>query len=196
MSIPIIIIAAGASNRLGQPKQLLKLNGETLLNRSIQEAAKVSEHIIVVLGSHFSEISKTIENRNVTIIHNENCAEGMASSIREGVLLCIDAPKLIISICDQPYLTADIFEKLIAFSNLTAKPIIASDYGGAIGVPILFNKEIFQHLLELKGDKGAKTLLPKYKGKIGEVPFDNGQIDIDTQDEWEKVQADFSKKKV
>lgn len=196
MSIPIIIIAAGASNRLGQPKQLLKLQGETLLNRTINEAAKVSERIIVVLGAHFQDISKTITNNSVTIIHNETWAEGMASSIREGLLLCLDAPRVIISICDQPYLTGDIFEKLIAFSNLTGKPIVASDYGGVLGVPILFEKEIFEQLLELKGDKGARSILPKYKGEIGEVPFEKGEIDIDTIEEWENVQNDFHKKRV
>ncbi len=183
MSIPIIIIAAGKSARLGSPKQLIKISKETLLNNTIKKASFVSNNILVILGAKCLEITKTITNKSVKIVYNENWPDGMASSIKLGVLHFIDVPKLIISVCDQPYLTTEIFERLISFSNLTNKPIIASNYGPHIGVPMLFNNQIFDDLLGLKGDIGAKAILDKYAGSIGEIDFPNGDIDIDTKED-------------
>jgi molybdenum cofactor cytidylyltransferase len=183
--IPIIILAAGSSSRLGQPKQLLEYEGETLLNRTIRIASEVSDDIIVVLGSRFQEISKTISNKNVQIIFNESWETGMASSIIEGLKTRLSAEKVIISLCDQPYLNTSIFESLILEEKLTQSPIIASNYSNQIGVPILFNKLIYNDLLALKGDKGARSILPKYNDSIGQIDFPNGAIDIDTVEDWE-----------
>lgn len=180
-----MILAAGSSIRLGQPKQLLEYEGETLLNRTIRFANEVSNDIVVVLGARFQEIYKTISNKNVQIIFNENWETGMASSIVAGLKTRLNTEKVIVSLCDQPYLTQTIFENLISSEKSTNKPIVASNYSNQIGVPILFNQLIYNDLLGLKGDKGARSILPKYKDSIAEIDFPNGAIDIDTIEEWE-----------
>jgi molybdenum cofactor cytidylyltransferase len=183
--IPIIILAAGISSRLGQPKQLLEYEGETLLNRTIRVANEVSDDVVVVLGARFQEISQTVLNKNVQIIFNENWESGMASSVIEGIKTHLNAEKVIISLCDQPYLNTSIFESLILEEKSSRKPIIASNYGNQIGVPILFNQLVYNDLLSLKGDKGARSILPKYNDSIGQIDFPNGAIDIDTVEDWE-----------
>ena len=183
--IPIIIVAAGSSSRLGQAKQLLEYEDETLLNCTIRNASEVSNDVIVVLGARFQEISQTISNKNVQIIFNENWEWGMASSVITGLGTRLNSEKVIVSICDQPYLTSTIFENLISAEKLTNKPIITSNYGHQIGVPILFNQFIYKDLLALKGDKGARSILPKYKDSIATIDFSNGDFDIDTIEDWE-----------
>ncbi|MES2797738.1 MAG: nucleotidyltransferase family protein [Bacteroidota bacterium] len=183
--IPIIILAAGESKRLGRAKQLLEYKGETLLNRTIRMANEVSRDIIVVLGARLEEISQSISNKNVQIVLNENWETGMASSVIAGLRTRLKAEKVILSLCDQPYLTPTIFENLIAVEESSQKSIIASNYGNEIGVPMLFNQLIYNDLLALKGDKGARAILQKYEGSIAAIDFPDGDIDIDTIEEWE-----------
>ncbi len=183
--IPIIILAAGSSSRLGQPKQLLQYQGQTLLNRTISLAAEVSKNISVVLGANYSLISSSIISTNCNIVFNELWEQGMSTSIQKGLQKYAEAEKIIITLCDQPYLSANILLALIAKSNQTDLPIVASNYGTEIGVPILFKKLLFNDLMSLKGEKGARAILPKYTSSMAEIPFPNGEIDIDTIDDWQ-----------
>lgn len=183
--IPIIILAAGSSSRLGQPKQLLQCQGQTLLNRTISLSSEVSNNISVVLGANYPLIASSITNTNCKIIFNELWEQGMATSIQKGLQNNLDADKVIITLCDQPYLSANILRRLIDSANLTELPIIASNYGNKIGVPILFKKLIFNDLMSLKGEKGARSILPKYTDSIAEIPFPKGEIDIDTIEDWQ-----------
>jgi molybdenum cofactor cytidylyltransferase len=183
--IPIIILAAGSSSRLGQPKQLLQCQGQTLLNRTISLSSEVSNNISVVLGANYPLIASSITNTNCKIIINEFWEIGMSTSIQKGLQNNLDADKVIITLCDQPYLSANILRRLIDSANQTELPIIASNYGNKIGVPILFKKLIFNDLMSLKGEKGARAILPKYTGFIAEIPFPKGEIDIDTIEDWQ-----------
>jgi molybdenum cofactor cytidylyltransferase len=184
----IIILAAGSSSRLGQPKQLLSIEGETLLNRTIRFATEVSTQIIVVLGAYFEVISKSITNKSVLIIENIAWETGMASTIKAGLSKCLEAENVIICLCDQPYLSGSIFENLIKHKSKTNLAIVASEYSGKIGVPILFNKLIFNDLMNLEGEKGASSILKNLKENIAAISFPNGEIDIDTFEDWEYFQ--------
>lgn len=183
--IPIIILAAGSSSRLGQPKQLLQCQGQTLLNRTISLSSKVSNNISIVLSTNYPLIASSITNTNCKIIFNELWEQGMATSIQKGLQNNLEADKIIITLCDQPFLSEGILNNLIDKSNQTELPIIASNYGDEIGVPILFKKLIFNDLMSLKGEKGARSILPKYTGSIAEIPFPKGEIDIDTIEDWQ-----------
>ncbi len=193
--IAVIILAAGSSSRLGQPKQLLKINGETLLNRTIRFASEVSNEIIVVLGANFNIILPTITNKSIEIVENENWETGMSSSVIAGLGKCLDADNIIICLCDQPYLTSSIFENLIECNKSTSLPIIACSYLGQIGVPILFKSLMFNALLNLNGDKGAKSILNNHKESIVCIPFFNGEIDVDTLEDWENYNQEINKSK-
>jgi Uncharacterized MobA-related protein len=191
METRILIVAAGNSSRLGEPKQLLKYNGKTLLRNVVEEAIKVSDSVIVVTGSGHSQISKEIENIEVNIIENVKWNEGMGSSIKMGITQLVnefpDVQNIIISVCDQPFIEASVFSNLIQMQKDSQKGIVAAKYSETLGTPVLFTKKYFAELLKLSGREGAKKMLQKFKNDIAEINFEKGAIDIDTQSDYQKL---------
>lgn len=179
----IIILAAGASTRLGKPKQLLPWRGTTLLQHAINEARPIDAQPIVVLGANATEIEPTIQHAR--IIHNPHWKEGIASSIRAGLENL--KSQVILMVCDQPFVSTAVLSELILAHQKTGKPIIASAYAGTVGIPALFHHTLFPQLLDLKGDTGAKKLMQQHSGDTWPVPFPMGHIDIDTAEEYDAI---------
>lgn len=184
----VIILAAGSSSRLGQPKQNLIYQGQTLLQKTIETAiAAGCSPVMVVLGANAEVISPTIKNLPATIIHNPAWQQGMASSISLGIArLQKTAPQVtsvILMLADQPFVNPQLISELIKAQ--TQKGIVACAYNGTTGAPVLFNKIYFNELLLLKGHEGAKKLLSKYAGDVFTIPFALGSIDIDTAEDYE-----------
>ena len=183
----IIILAAGGSQRLGQPKQLLKRDESTLLNYTIEQASYSEEiDVFVALGGNQSVIQPTIA-KEIPILVNDNWKDGIGSSISNS-LKKIDLEGyhgIIISVCDQPYISSKIFADLIfAFENVGSS-IIISKYKIANGPPSLFGKKHYPSLLTLSGDNGAKEIVKQNLNEVGYVLFEEGDIDIDTVSDLE-----------
>ena len=188
----IIILAAGNSSRFGSTKQLLHFNGKTLLQHAIQEATGAGAALIVVVtGAHADEILKGIKNEKIEIVFNKDWEQGMASGIviglREAITLKNELEKVIITVCDQPFVSSSLFEQLFEKQNKSGKHIVASAYADTIGTPALFTKKYFDALMGLTGDQGAKILLKKYSDDLATVDFPDGYIDIDTQADYENL---------
>ncbi len=187
-----IILAAGSSRRLGGIKQLLHFNGKTLLQHTIDEAIKAgAQPVMVVTGAHAKEVSASVDNRDVEIVFNENWEQGIASGIAAGVRSMIAAHKnienIIIAVCDQPFVTAALFGQLFETQKNSSGHIVASAYADTIGIPVLFTRKYFDHLLDLKGDEGAKKILMTCRRDVATVDFPLGHIDIDTPDNYENL---------
>jgi molybdenum cofactor cytidylyltransferase len=182
-----VVLAAGASTRLGEPKQLVKLRGETLLARSLRVAAEAEcSPVVVVLGA---EHTRVIENScfvDVEIVVNENWIEGMGSSIRLGVrqleTLARDARGVVLMTCDQPAVTAQHL-RLIAAQN----ELKASYYEGRRGIPAYLPAEYFGRLTMLRGDVGARELL--VDARCEELL--HGELDVDTAGDLERAKLLF-----
>jgi molybdenum cofactor cytidylyltransferase len=183
-----IILAAGESSRLGQPKQNLLFNGQTLLQRTVNSAQQSKcKPVIVVLGANNDAI--TIP-RGVTVLYNKDWREGMASSIRTAISEInkdISVDKTIIMLCDQPFVSTELLNILIDKQTETSKLIVASAYSGTTGAPVLFARSLFAELLLLQGREGAKKILQAHPNEIVTVPFGQGSIDIDTPGDYEKL---------
>ncbi len=184
-SIPAIILAAGASRRLGQPKQLVRCEGETLLERAIRMAGESgAAPLIVVLGANREQISSFVKLDCATTIFNPHWEWGIASSIHAG-LEAVEglSPELqgaLILPCDQVRLSADHLRALISAFVLEAHlSIAASTYADVLGIPAVFPRAAFPELMALEGDKGARALLLNPPCLVIEVPFAGGEIDID-----------------
>lgn len=184
----LIILAAGESSRLGQPKQNLVFNGQTFLQHAV-ESGRLSKckPLIVVLGSN-SEKIKPIAG--TITLYNKDWQEGMASSIRIAIGeinkdSSID--NVIIMLCDQPFVSATLLNTLIDKKIETGKPIVACTYNGTRGVPALFDRALFAELLSLQGPEGAKKILMAHANEIATIPFEQGGIDIDTPDDFEQL---------
>jgi molybdenum cofactor cytidylyltransferase len=178
MNVPAVILAAGASRRMGQPKQLALLDNETLLERTAKLCKEGGLHpIIVVLGASAEAILGQVSLIDVMVVMNETWNEGMASSIRVGVsVLPPNVQGCVILTCDMPAVTAEHLNKLARCTELTA-----SSYTQRRGVPAYFPKALFGKLLGLQGDMGARGLLAEGQ----EIALAGGGLDIDTPKDLE-----------
>ncbi len=163
MSVTIVVLAAGASKRLGHPKQLVQIDDETLLARAFRIASAVAPTIVVTRREFaFGEA-----------IVNEHPEEGMASSIRLGVAAC-DGDVLLMT-CDQPHVTSEHLRALID----AGAPIAATAYSGIAGVPAFFARELREELLALQGDVGARNIIEAHRNVVVMIPLPEAELDVD-----------------
>ena len=172
--IPAIILAAGASRRLGEPKQLLRHQGQTLLRRAVA-AAGACAPVLVVTGCRAEAMAAELAGLEVQVVVNPGWEEGMASSIRAGVAALPEGWEAVLFlVCDQPAVDAALVGRLI--SAWSGAPV-ACAYDGVLGIPALLPARFRDRLLGLAGDRGARSLLGE-PGVVA-VPFPEGAWDVD-----------------
>lgn len=231
----IIILAAGSSSRLGQPKQLLSYQHKSLLQHTIDAAKNIRDAIVVlILGGNYAAIAEQTGLSGLNVMYNADWEEGMSSSIRAGLSALLresadqnpkfdgavspegslsndhtlmnskgqpevsarymgsdakntDLEGVILTVCDQPFLSSAVLQALLDEVHESGKSIVASAYNGTFGTPVYFGRQYFQDLLALKGRQGAKMLLKKYEAQVASLPFEKGEIDIDTLEDYQKL---------
>lgn len=191
-NVVVILLAAGASSRLGRPKQLLAYRNQTLFEYSLQTAiGSQAQSVIVVLGDKAEALRKNIQDGNVHVVVNGEWQEGMASSIRYGIKamseIAPDAEGIILMVCDQPFVTSALLNELIETHKKTGKQIVACGYDNTFGPPVFFHQSLFEELLQLKGDIGARGIVRQHTDLVGVVPFPEGTFDIDTEADYERI---------
>lgn len=189
--IGIIVLAGGKSSRLGQPKQLLDIQGKPLIQHVVDRAlASLLGPVIVISGAYAERLPMI---PNVDIVHNPDWEEGMASSIRRAVhyvqKVYPDIDGLMILVADQPYLDSAVLNEMGVLQKENGYIAVAASYKDQLGTPILFHRSLWTELLLLKGDVGAKKILNQIKDKIGIVPFEKGLYDIDTIADYESFKS-------
>jgi molybdenum cofactor cytidylyltransferase len=191
-----ILLAAGASRRLGQPKQLLPIEGEPLVVRAARAALAVPVWpVIVVLGANAPLIRPLLLPLPVLIAENPEWSEGMASSIRCGVATLesfsrsIDS--VVIAACDQPAMTAEVLSRLIEAYRKAGRSICAARYRSRLGVPAVFDRRWFPSLATLSGDTGARGLLAEADARGDAAAIDLPELahDIDEPGDYERARA-------
>lgn len=186
----IIILAAGASSRLGRAKQLLLFNGKSLLRHALEAALGTSaDRIVVVTGAYHDSLLPELEMPDLLVVRNDDWKEGMASSIRLGMeMLLNEEPALsaiLIILSDQPLIRAHHLNQLIAGVQNEGFNLAATEYNKIRGVPACFGRELFQELRTLKGDRGAYHLFNS--GSVKVIPSAFASIDIDTAEDYKKL---------
>ena len=187
-STAALVLAAGASTRLGEPKQLVRLGEETLLDRTVRIANEAGlMPIVVVLGAAAKRVEEGCDLRSVWVVVHAGWAEGMGSSIRAGMELVQGFPEVsgaVVMTCDMPGVTPGHLQGLIP----ETEEIVASTYEGRQGVPAYFPRATFPELLELRGDAGARTILLRARTRM----LAGGEMDVDTVADVERLRADWS----
>ncbi|MEH2287831.1 nucleotidyltransferase family protein [Nostoc sp.] len=191
-TVAIMILAAGASTRMGTPKQLLFYQGRSLLQYITEMAiASVCQPVVVVLGANAEQIHPQIQQLPVRVVKNLDWACGMSASIKSGIEFLNNLPQqieaVVITLCDQPFVSHQIINQLVDTYYLTKKPIIACEYGDTLGVPALFNQAFFLELATLKETSGAKKVINNNLNEVFSIPFPLGNIDIDTPKDYEQL---------
>jgi len=190
--IGAVILAAGNSSRLGQPKQLLRISGKSLVRRIIDAASKARcSPITVVTGGDHELIERELKDERVMIVQNKNWRHGIGTSIRAGVEKLVenvqDLQAVVLLVCDQPFVAAGTIKSLIKLREKTNKSIVASSYEDTLGVPALFDRSFFPELLSLGNEAGAKSIILRNRKGVAQFAFPEGKIDIDTSKDWEKL---------
>ena len=187
-----VILAAGGSSRLGQPKQLLAFRGATLIQRAVRAAAEAGcDPVIVVTGEIGDAIRSEIGERSgIVIVENAEWRSGIGTSIRCGLeQLPGSVEAVVLLTCVQPFVDGAVVRTLIAERQRTGKAIVASSYASTLGVPALFDRSCFDALLTLPVAAGAKSLIETRRGDTASIAFEEGGVDIDTPEDFERLNA-------
>lgn len=180
-----VVLAAGASVRLGQPKQLLRYRGETLIHRIVRLAQAAGlEPLHVVVGHRGREVAAALGGLDVavTVVANPGWRQGMGGSLARGIAsLPATAAAALVLVTDQPQLSAALLGAILDRYRSGDAALVACRYAsGALGVPALFARRHFAELAALAGDRGARALFTRHAAALAEVSFPAGDRDVDT----------------
>jgi len=187
-----LILGAGASQRFGEPKQLLPFAGTTLLGWVVSQAQQAMglDELVVVLGRSADEVRERVDFGDASVVENRVFAEGCASSYRAGIAaLDSHAEAIMIILGDQPGITPEIIDCLAEEWRKTDAPVAICSYDGRRGHPMIFARRLFDQLEVLHGDKAAWKLVDAHASSLLEVqlaiPFPE---DINTREDFERLQ--------
>jgi molybdenum cofactor cytidylyltransferase len=191
-NVGLVLLAAGGSTRLGAPKQMLPYQGRSLLRHAAEVAvASLCQPIIVVLGANAERLQQEVDQLPVRVVENLRWAEGMSTSVGAGIeaLIGVSEPieAAVFMLCDQPFASSQIINEIVKAYTSTGKPIVASQYREALGVPALFSRPLFSELTALSGDQGAKKVIAQHIHEVFGIAFPGGAIDIDTPKDYEQL---------
>ena len=190
MKCGLILLAAGGSTRMGEPKQLMDYLGKPLVRHAVDTAlASACSPVIVVLGANARSISEAIRDLPVETVENSRWSEGMGTSIQSGVRAAAERELdgVILALADQPLVTPEIYDRLMAHHEMTSKPIVTSEYAGTVGVPVLFAKEYFPHLLALQPEQGCKGVILRHATSAVRIGCPEAEVDIDTRVDYQRL---------
>lgn len=193
-----IVLAAGGSTRMGQPKQLLPFHGRPLLRHVVEQVLGAACHpVIVVLGHEADACRAALDGLSVSTIVNQDWASGMGSSVRAGVEALTaattardrDVAAVLVLACDQPFVSTPFLNRLIARQIETRRSMVATSHDGLPGVPAVFAEPLFERLRTLEGDRGARVLLREAGADLVMEGAPDVAIDLDTPADYARLDA-------
>lgn len=191
-AVAAVVLAAGSSTRLGQPKQLAPIAGRPALAYTLDalRASRITR-IVLVLGHAADEIAAALDLSGITIVRNEKYAEGQSTSVIAGVkALGDDVAAALMVVGDQPLLAPTVVDAIVRAFAETGGPFIVPVYDGEWGNPVLLARATWPLLDHLKGDTGARPILRKHMDMVLELPVPGSLLDdIDTPEDYARIRA-------
>jgi molybdenum cofactor cytidylyltransferase len=192
-----LILAAGASTRMGSLKQLLPFGKGTLISNAVAQAKEACfERIAVVVGAQGNLVTLAIAQEGVEVVENADWRSGMGTSIRAGLAQIAQrepVPEVLaILLADQPFVRASHLLEMRRIQVKSAAPIVAAQYGGQNGVPALFTKDLFPSLAAFPADAGARHLLRDGGFPVLGFPLPEAATDVDTPADFAALTDDLT----
>ena len=192
-NIAILILAAGGSTRMGEPKQLLNWKRTTLIGHAIETTQQLGQSkTIVILGANYDSIKSKIEHYRIKVLNNKYWKFGLGNSLAFGIKSILrsnlNLDGVLVMLADQPLVDSAFLSSIIEAFKAGNQQIVASIYKDSKqGVPVLFDKFYFEELSQLNDDKGANAILQKYVDKLTGINADGIVSDIDTINDYEQL---------
>ena len=190
-NIAVIVLAAGQSSRMGDTNKLLaEIQGKTMLRHAVDAVlGSRAVRCVVVTGFEADRISESLNGVAVSVVHNEDFADGMSTSLKCGLsALTDDIDGAIICLADMPGVNATHLDSLIsAFDPHADRAVCVASYNGKRGNPVLWSQAFFGQMMELTGDVGARALMQKHRSVVHEVEMASDAVirDVDTPDAFD-----------
>lgn len=187
-SVAVVVLAAGGSTRLGQPKQLVVWRGRTLVEHAVDAALDAAcGPVYVALGAHGVAIERVLGDRPLQTLHPPNWPDGLGSTIAASVSALraslIPPRAILLCLADQPMLRGAHLDALVRAWHADQTPIVCSTYGATRGVPALFDASVHDELIALSGDRGARRVIACDPARVQAIPFPGGELDVDIPDD-------------
>lgn len=194
--VAAVILAAGLSRRLGQPKLLLPLGGGSLIRRATEQVIAAGggqwKEVVIVLGHEAARVQQELEGFSVRTVFNPRFEMGMSASLIAGLqAVTPPAAGAMVLLGDQPLVSTEVIRSMLAAFRKSDRPIIAPAYGGVMGNPVLFSRSLFSELMAVEGDKGGRDVVMRDPERVETLAFeaDLAPRDVDTWQDYEILRA-------
>ena len=190
-----VVLAAGASRRMGANKLLLELEGETLLRRAVRRALSAGlDPVLVVVGHEAERATAELVDLRCRAVTNPDPGRGMNGSIRCGVgAVPREAVAAVVTLADMPFVTAEMIAEMVARYRSGAAPLVASEYGGVLAPPMLYDRALFGELDQLDGDGCGKRVVKRHRDEAETISWPAAALaDVDEPGDFDRVRAETS----
>lgn len=187
-----VILAAGASRRMGSPKQLLDVGGRPLLEGVVAAAsASALDEVVLVLGANADAIRAAVRPGRARIVVNPDHAQGMSTSLRAGIAaLGPDVECAVVILGDQPAISPALLDELVALQRSSGLPSAALSFGGLLHPPVVLARELWAGLDELAGDVGCRAVIRGRPELVAALPASEDErhpVDVDTPEDYRRL---------
>jgi len=194
--VAAVVLAAGSSSRMGRNKLLLDVGGETLVRRAVRAALGGGvDQVVVVLGHEEARVRAELDGLRCLAVVNPDHAEGAGTSVRTGVRhVAAGTDALIVVLADMPFVTAEMIATLAERYCATGAPLVVSHYGEVQAPPTLYDRALFDELLQIPGERCAKQVVRRHEREAAVVDWPESALrDIDVPADYDGVRDDLAR---
>ena len=190
-SIAGIVLAAGASTRLGRNKLFVELDGEPLVRRAVRRAIAAGlAPVFVVLGHEADRARAALAGLACEPVLNADYLRGVNSSVRTGIDAARGSGAAVVILADMPLVTSEMIATLVERYRTSDSPLVVSDYGGVNAPPMLYDQSLFAELSSMEGEGCGKQVVKRHRGEAIVVPWPQDALaDLDVPEDYDRVRA-------
>jgi len=189
-----IVLAAGTSSRMGVNKMLLKLDGETILRRTVSRAVAAGlEPVLVVLGHEAERARAELSGLACEPVLNADYLLGITASLHAGLAkVPARSAAAVVILADMPFVTSSMIASLVDRYRQSAAPLVISDYAGVDAPPMLYDRSLFSELQAMKGEGCGKQVVKRHRGEALALSWPAAALaDVDVRADYERLRAEL-----